>query len=123
MSQLNSEVKALFVNNVQVPLKDGTFQWSRGGYQRDPVMGSGQKLGSTRAFQAGTCQFTIVYKRGTDLSAFDIENGQIRVQWDRGDEWVMTNADLQTPISGSAGDGDIELEFNGNPWKQTKLVA
>lgn len=125
MAQLNSEVKALFVNGVPVPIKDQTFNANMGGFTRTPVMGGGgRKLGATRQGVAGECSFTLAYQKGFDIRAtLDVEEAQIRVVFDRGDEWLMTNADLQDPAALSAGEGDIEVTFNGDPWKQVKFAA
>lgn len=123
MAQLNSEVKALFINNVPVPIKDGTFNANFGGFTRTPVMGAGRKLGSTRQAMAGECSFTCAFQAGFNVrSTLDIEGGQIRVVFDRGDEMLMTNADLQDPAALSAPEGDIEVTYNGDPWEQTKFA-
>ena len=121
MAQLNSEPQGVFINGVQVPVKDGSFTASLGGFTRTSQTGSGRRLGSTRQVAVGTCGFTVTYPRGTKIrDTYDVEDAQIRVVFDRGDEWLMTGADLAEPVDFSAGEGDLTLAYEGDPWEQTK---
>jgi len=118
---INSEVVGLLINGTAVPIIDGTFNWNLGGKERTSVMGAGRRLGSTNANMAGSCSFSVAYNTGTDIATtYDVENAQIRVVWDRGNEWLMKRADLTSPPAGSAPDGQIELSYEGDPWIQTK---
>lgn len=124
MSQINSEVKAVFINGNPVPIKDGTWSAVMGGFTRTSVMGGQRRLGSSNAAAPGSCSFTVAYLKGTNIrGSYDVENAQIRVVFDRGDEWLMTGADLTEPIPVSAPEGDIELSYEGNAWEQTKIAS
>ena len=118
--QLNSEIKTITVNTVKVPVIDSSFDSSRGGKERTSVMGSGVRLGSTGQNVPGSCSFELAYPRDFDLDSLDIEDGQIRIIWDRKNEWLMTGADLMTPIGASAPEGRLTVSFEGDPWKTTK---
>jgi hypothetical protein len=120
MAQINSEVKAIFLNDIQLPIVDGTFTSNLGGKERTSVMGSGRRLGSTAQNMAGTCGFDIVYTKDLDLTTLDVEDAKLRVVWDRGNEWLMTGADLASPPEVAAPEGRVTLSFEGDPWLLSK---
>lgn len=121
MAQINSEVKALFVNEVQVPIVDGTFNFNMGGEERTSVMGSGRRLGSSGANMPGSCSFEVAYTKNFNPRAtLDVTNAKIRVVWNRGAEWLLTGADCQTPIEGAAPEGRLSVSYEGDPWLITK---
>jgi hypothetical protein len=121
MPQINSEVKALKINGVKVPIVDGSFNWNRGGKTREAVLGSGQVLGPAEANAPGTCSFDLAYIAGSDPTAYDnLTNAQISVTWDIGAVWLLTRAFSTEPSSGTAGSGTYTLSFTGDPWKLQK---
>lgn len=122
MAQINSEVKALFVNDVQVPLVDGTFTAMMGGEEVTSVMGSGRRLGGSGANVAGGCSFEVAYTKGFDPRAtLDVRDAKIRVVFNRGAEWMMTGADRSgTPPEFSTPEGRISVSYEGDPWLISK---
>lgn len=121
MAQINSEIKKIFINDVQLPLVDGTANFNMGGQERTSVMGSGVRLGSTTANVPGSLALDATYVKNFDIRGImDVENARIRVIWDRGAQWLMTGADLSTPLEVSAPEGRISANYEGNPWLVTK---
>ena len=98
MAQLNSEIRALFINGVAIPVKDGTFKWDLGGDERSSVNGTGRRLGSTSAFVPGSCGFTGVYRKGDNIRVmYDVTDAQIRIITNQGEQWVLDSADAMKP--------------------------
>ncbi len=121
MAQINSEVKAIFLNEIPLPIVDGTFTSNFGGKERTSVMGAGRRLGSTNQNMPGSCGFDIAYNRDFKLRAtLDVEDAKLRVVWDRGNEWLLTGADLASPLEGAAPEGRITVNYEGDPWLETK---
>ena len=122
MAQINSEVRAIFINGGEkVPVVDGSFTWNRGGKSREAVLGSGGVLGQAETNMPGECSFDLAYITGMDPSDYDtITNAQIRVVFDFGAEWLLKRAFATEPSNGTAGTGVISLAFQGDPWLITK---
>jgi hypothetical protein len=121
MSRINSEVKALFVNGVKLPIVDGSFTWNRGGKTREAVLGSNQVLGPAETNAAGTCSFDVAYVAGSDPTDYDnLIDAQIRVVWDIGAEWLLKRAFSNEGASGTAGSGTYSLSYTGDPWLLSK---
>ncbi len=118
--KLNGEVKAIMVNSVKLPVVDSSFDSGRGGKERTSVMGSGVRLGSTGQNVPGSCSFEVAYPKDFDIESLNIEDGQIRIVWDQKNEWLMTGADLMTPVGASAPEGRLSVTYEGDPWKTTK---
>jgi hypothetical protein len=119
---LLSDVKALFINGVQVLVKQGTFNANFGGFTHSPVLANLGVAGASRQVVEATCDFTVALPAGTDVDAvFAIRDGQIRVVYDNGAEWLLKKATLRDPISISGGSGDAAVTYFGTKWKQTKL--
>lgn len=119
---LFSDVKALFVNGVQVLVKQGTFTANFGGFTNTPVLANLGVAGASQQAVEATCEFTAAVEAGVDIDAvFNIRGGQIRVVYDNGAEWLMKGATLRDPPSLSGGSGDVAVTYFGKKWKQTKL--
>ena len=121
---LLSDVKALFVNGVQVRVKSGTFTANIGGFTHTPVLGNQTMLGSSEQPIEATCDFTAAVPAGQDIdTVYSIRNKQIRVVFDTNDEWLMKKATIRDPPSLSGGSGDLAVTYFGTKWKQTKFGA
>jgi hypothetical protein len=121
MARINSEIKAAFVNDVQVPIVDGSFNSNLGGSERTSVMGSGRRLGSSEANQPGSCSFEVAYTKGFNLrGTLDVVEAKVRIVWNSGAEWLLTSADLSTPLEASAPEGRVSVSYEGDPWLVTK---
>lgn len=114
---LNSEITAALVNGVKVAIIDGSFSAAMGGQDITSLMGSGRRLGGTAANVPGSCSFEVAYAKGFPIrDTLDIRGGQIEVRWDGGSIWLMTGADLTTPVEGSAPEGRLSVSYEGNAW-------
>lgn len=119
---LLSDVKALFINGTQVLVKQGTFNANFGGFTNSPVLANLTLAGSSQQAVEATCDFTVALPAGLDVDAvFNIRDGQIRVVYDNGAEWLMKKATIRDPLSVSGGSGDAAVTYFGTKWKQTKL--
>jgi len=119
--KINSEVQALFINGIKIPVVDGSFTWNRGGKTREAVMGSGGVIGAAEANAAGTCSFDVAYVAGSDPTEFDSQtDAQIRVVWDIGAQWLLKGAFSNEGASGTAGAGTYSLAYTGDPWLLSK---
>lgn len=115
--QLNSEIRGVWLDGVQLPVKDGTVTVQMGVPEKTAQLGSGRVLGYSEAIKAGSVSMTIVFVKGTKLRATYDATGtsELRLQTDQGDELLMLDVALTTDIEWSAGEGDTSLEYTGSP--------
>lgn len=119
MAKLNADIVGLEINGDVRPLKQGTASIDLGGVVRTPQLGPRRVLGPAAQFAPGTFSGTVAWLAGEDARAiYDFEDGQIKITTDQGDEWVMNQAMLTTTVNWSAGEGDMPVEYSGNPWEK-----
>ncbi len=117
MAVLNGEIIAILVNGIKVGILDATYDAAMGGQDVTSMMGSGVRLGGVGVNVPGSCSFEVAYPKGFPIRAtLDIRNGQIEARWDGGSIWLMTGADLTTPVGASAPEGRLTVSYEGNPW-------
>ena len=119
--KINSDVKLVTCNGKALPVKAGSVKGNFGGVTRNEVMGGKAPLGFTETGAVGMCSFTVVWRKGFDKDILDVTDAQIRIQWNAGADMVMSGAFLVNQPDFAAGEGDLEVEYRGNPWQVTKL--
>jgi hypothetical protein len=117
-TEFNSEIKAIFLNGTPRPIIDGTFRLTSGGITREAVMGAGGVLGHKETRVPGTCNFSVAFVKGTDMSVYDFKGGHIRIEYNTGDQWQMKNAGRTEEAQSAAPDGNLDLSYSGNAWEK-----
>jgi hypothetical protein len=119
MAKLNADIVGLEVNGDVRPLKQGTASIDFGGKVRTPQLGPNRVIGPANQFSPATFSGTVALLAGEDPRAiYDFDDGQIKITTDQGDEYVMNQAMLTTTLNWSAGEGDMTVEYSGNPWEK-----
>lgn len=117
-SDFNSEIRAVFLNGVQVPILDGSWNMEFGTPTREPMLGGGQVIGENERANAGTCKFSVAFRKGDTVDVYNFKRGHIRIVTNAGDSWQMKRATLSDQISFAAPDSKLELSYFGQPWEK-----
>lgn len=92
---------------------------SFGGFERTPVYANGALAGYTEEAVAATVSGTIAHGSDTDVAlltnAVDVT---LFFQCDSGPEFQVRQAFASTPPELTGGEGDLTVEFMGNPAEQ-----
>ena len=124
MARYLSDLKVITINGTKVPFRDGTATIGLGGASSTIIISGQVPIGVNVTGTAATLSFSAVVQAGTDINkVYVIRDGQIRVQWDTGDEWLMIGATNEAPPEISGGTGDLTVTYNGKPWELVKLAG
>jgi len=96
--------------------KDGEASIEFGGKERTAVYADGTLLGPAEKAVAATVSSTLAHTSQTDMAKLsNAKNVTITVITDTGKRYVVRNAFATKPAKLSGSEGDVEVEFMGQP--------
>ncbi len=88
-----------------------------GGKERTPIVGH-KLYGPAEKFIHATMEFTLAHVGGDDLIGLSAKvDATLEFETDTGDTYMMANSFATKPAELSGGEGDVSLEFAGDPAK------
>lgn len=95
--------------------KEGSGKLILGGKERTPVVGH-KVYGYSEKVIPSTVEFTLAHTAGYDLQGVqDKVDSTIEFATDTGDTYLVRNAFATKPAELSEGEGEVALEFMGDP--------
>jgi len=113
MPQVTGIVK-VYVNGELVRSKEGA-ELDLGGYEREMVVGHAV-YGPKQKLMPSVCTFVIAHTADYSLKDLgDVIGGTLRFECDSGVSYVMTQATVTKTLKVKGGDGEVEVEMQGDP--------
>ena len=91
-----------------------------GGFERNPQYADGQLIGFSKKPVSSSCTCTLVHTATSDVEALNnIEDNTLVFECDSGAVYTARGVFLTKPPEISDGDGEVSVEFMGQPAIQT----